>query len=40
MTLMLTRLMSRAHADRFMLSFHVALTGSVFAFLAMMVLAG
>jgi len=40
MTLALSRWISPAHADRLVLSFHVALTASVFAFLAMMVLAG
>ena len=39
MTLMLSRWMTAAHADRLVLSFHVVLTVSVFAFLALMVLA-
>ncbi len=40
MSLVLSRWISPAHADRLVLSFHVALTAGVFAFLAMMVLAG
>ena len=39
MTLMLSRWMTAAHADRLALSFHVVLTASVFVFLAVMMLA-
>jgi hypothetical protein len=40
MTLILSWLISVAHADRLALSFHFLLTASVFAFLAVMILAG
>jgi hypothetical protein len=38
MTLMLSRWMTAAHADRLVLSFHVVLTVSVFSFLALVTL--
>jgi hypothetical protein len=40
MTLVLSRWISPAHAERLVVSLHVALTVSVFAFLALIVLAG
>ena len=38
MTLMLSRLMTAAHADQLVLSLHVVLTVSVFSFLALVTL--
>ena len=39
MTLMLSRWMTVAHADRLVLTFHLVVTASVFVFLAVIVLA-
>jgi hypothetical protein len=40
MTLIFSRWIGPAHADQLLVSFHVALTAGVFAFLALIVLAG